>query len=118
MSTITWDRINNDVENIINEFNNFLDNNQYNEANEIIEDIMSAFDGNFGIELNNAPDANNKIYDNKVHEVYSKIKDALEARASGQGKTLEELLKTIKEQTGSAIVQKNEERYSFVEITN
>ena len=54
MSTITWDRINNDVENIINEFNNFLDNNQYNEANEIIEDIMSAFDGNFGIELNNA----------------------------------------------------------------
>ena len=43
MSTITWDRINNDVENIINEFNNFLDNNQYNEANEIIEDIMSAF---------------------------------------------------------------------------
>lgn len=31
---------------------------------------------------------------------------------------VEELLKTIKEQTGSAIVQKNEERYSFVEITN
>lgn len=27
-------------------------------------------------------------------------------------------LKTIKEQTGSAIVQKNEERYSFVEITD
>ena len=31
---------------------------------------------------------------------------------------VEELLKTIKEQTGSAIVQKNEERYSFVEITD
>ena len=31
---------------------------------------------------------------------------------------VEELLKTIKEQTGSALVQKNEERYSFVEITN
>jgi len=28
------------------------------------------------------------------------------------------ILKTIKEQTGSAIVQKNEERYSFVEITD
>ena len=33
-------------------------------------------------------------------------------------KNKEELLKTIKEQTGSAIVQKNEERYSFVEIKN
>ncbi|MBM6804507.1 hypothetical protein H6B07_18085 [Mediterraneibacter glycyrrhizinilyticus] len=31
---------------------------------------------------------------------------------------VEELLRTIKEQTGSAIVQKNEERYSFVEITD
>ena len=31
---------------------------------------------------------------------------------------VDELLKTIKEQTGSAIVQKNEERYSFVEITD
>lgn len=31
---------------------------------------------------------------------------------------VEELLKTIKEQTGSAIIQKNEERYSFVEITD
>lgn len=95
MSTITWDRINNDVENIINEFNNFLDNNQYNKANEIIEDIMSAFEINAPMELNNVPEAKNQTYyDNKVHEVYSKIKDALEARASGQGKTLEELLDT------------------------
>ena len=31
---------------------------------------------------------------------------------------VEELLKTIQEQTGSAIVQKKEERYSFVEITD
>ena len=123
MSTITWDRINNDVENIINEFNNFLDNNQYNEANEIIEDIMSAFDGNFGIELNNAPDANNKIYDNKVHEVYSKIKDALEARASGQGKTLEELLKTKEytalrnsiEQTADSFFKTSEVRIALLE---
>ena len=30
----------------------------------------------------------------------------------------QELLKTIQEQTGSAIVQKKEERYSFVEITD
>lgn len=123
MSTITWDRINNDVENIINEFNNFLDNNQYNEANEIIEDIMSAFDGNFGIELNNAPDANNKIYDNKVHEVYSKIKDALEARASGQGKTLEELLNTKEytalrnsiEQTADSFFKTSEVRIALLE---
>lgn len=123
MSTITWDRINNDVENIINEFNNFLDNNQYNEANEIIEDIMSAFDGNFGIELNDAPDANNKIYDNKVHEVYSKIKDALEARASGQGKTLEELLNTKEytalrnsiEQTADSFFKTSEVRIALLE---
>lgn len=123
MSTITWDRINNDIENIINEFNNFLDNNQYNEANEIINDIMSAFDGNFGIELNNAPDANNKIYDNKVHEVYSKIKDALEARASGQGKTLEELLKTKEytalrnsiEQTADSFFKTSEVRIALLE---
>lgn len=123
MSTITWDRINNDIENIINEFNNFLDNNQYNEANEIINDIMSAFDGNFGIELNNAPDANNKIYDNKVHEVYSKIKDALEARASGQGKTLEELLKTKEytalrnsiEQTADSFFKTSEVRRALLE---
>ena len=33
-------------------------------------------------------------------------------------KYVEELLKTIQEQTGSAIVQKKEERYSFVEITD
>lgn len=123
MSTITWDRINNDIENIINEFNKFLDNNQYNEANEIINDIMSAFDGNFGIELNNAPDANNKIYDNKVHEVYSKIKDALEARASGQGKTLEELLKTKEytalknsiEQTADSFFKTSEVRIALLE---
>ena len=31
---------------------------------------------------------------------------------------VEDLLKTIKEQTGSAIVQKKEERYAFVEITD
>ena len=123
MSTITWDRINNDVENIINEFNNFLDNKQYNKANEIIEDIMSAFDGNFGIELNDAPDANNKIYDNKVHEVYSKIKDALEARASGQGKTLEELLNTKEytalrnsiEQTADSFFKTSEVRIALLE---
>lgn len=123
MSTITWDRINNDIENIINEFNNFLDNKQYNKANEIIEDIMSAFDGNFGIELNDAPDANNKIYDNKVHEVYSKIKDALEARASGQGKTLEELLNTKEytalrnsiEQTADSFFKTSEVRIALLE---
>lgn len=94
MSTITWDRINNDVESIINEFNDFLDKNQYDEANGIVNEIMSAFDGTFGVELNNAPDENNQIYDNKVHEVYSKIREALETRAVGKGKTLEELLKT------------------------
>lgn len=94
MSTITWDRINNDVESIINEFNDFLDKNQYDEANGIVNEIMSAFDGTFGVELNNAPDENNQIYDNKVHEVYSKIREALETRAAGKGKTLEELLKT------------------------
>ena len=33
-------------------------------------------------------------------------------------KYVEELLQTIQEQTGSAIVQKKEERYSFVEITD
>lgn len=94
MSTITWDRINNDVESIINELNDFLDKNQYDEANGIVNEIMSAFDGTFGVELNNAPDDNNQIYDNKVHEVYSKIREALETRAAGEGKTLEELLKT------------------------
>lgn len=31
---------------------------------------------------------------------------------------VEDLLKTIKEQTGSAIVQKKEERYAFAEITD
>ena len=90
MASISFDKINEELDSIVSDFENLLNTGKNDEAEQLISEIMKTFEGNFDIELSDG----STEYDNVFHEVYSKIKEKLEAKAQEKGVSLENLTKT------------------------
>lgn len=90
MASISFDKINEELDSIVSDFENLLNTGKNDEAEQLISEIMKTFEGNFDIELSDG----STEYDNVFHEVYSKIKEKLEAKAQEKGVSLEDLTKT------------------------
>ena len=78
MATVTFDKINNELNQIVSDFEKLIDKGHYDDAIEIINGITRELTVNDGIELDQT--SQNGQYDNRFHEIFSLLMDKIDSR--------------------------------------